>query len=70
MAGLVPRYVSIVEAQPLSQGALVVKYAIEQAMSELGQHLLSLLTGFYVERQEHLGVEGPYKPGCHYHAST
>ena len=51
VAGLVPRYVSILEAQPLSQGALVVKYAIEQAMSELGQHLLSLLTGFYEERQ-------------------
>jgi hypothetical protein len=51
VAGLVPRYVSIVETQPLSQGALVVKYAIAQAMSELGQHLLSLLTGFYEERQ-------------------
>ena len=51
VAGLVPRYVSILEAQPLSQGALVVKYAIAQAMSELGQHLLSLLTGFYEERQ-------------------
>ena len=51
VAGLVPRYVRIVETQPLSQGALVVKYAIAQAMSELGQHLLSLLTGFYEERQ-------------------
>lgn len=54
VAGLVPRYVSIVESQPLSQGALVVKYAIAQAMSELGQHLLSLLTGFYEERQSPL----------------
>ncbi len=50
-AGLVPRYVSIMEAQALSQGALAVQHAIAQAMSELGQHLLSLLTGFYEERQ-------------------
>lgn len=51
VAGLVPRYLSIMEAQPLSQGALAVQHAIVQAMSELGQHLLSLLTGFYEERQ-------------------
>jgi len=51
VAGLVPRYISIMETQPLSQGALTVKHAIAQAMSELGQHLLSLLTGFYEERQ-------------------
>ena len=50
VAGLVPRYVSIMETQPLSQGALAVKHAIVQAMSELGQHLLSLLNGFYEER--------------------
>ena len=50
VAGLVPRYISIMETQPLSQGALAVKHAIAQAMSELGQHLLSLLTGFYEER--------------------
>ncbi len=51
VAGLVPRYVSIMETQPLSQGALTIKQTIVQAMSELGQHLLSLLTGFYEERQ-------------------
>ena len=51
VAGLVPRYISIMETQPLSQGALAVKHAIAKAMSELGQHLLSLLTGFYEERQ-------------------
>jgi hypothetical protein len=51
VACLVPRYLSIMEAQSLSQGALSVKHAITQAMSELGQHLLSLLTGFYEERQ-------------------
>src|SRR5436305_4009955 len=51
VACLVPRYVSIVEAQSLSQAALTVKHAIAQAMSGLGQHLLSLLTGFYEERQ-------------------
>jgi hypothetical protein len=50
-AGLVPRYLSIMEAQALSPGALAVKHAIVQAMSELGQHLLSLLVGFYEERQ-------------------
>jgi len=51
VAGLVPRYISIMETQPLSQGALAVKHAIAKAMSELGQHLLSLLNGFYEERQ-------------------
>jgi hypothetical protein len=51
VAGLVPRYVGIMEAQPLSGEALTVKHAIAQAMSELGQHLLSFLTGFYEERQ-------------------
>src|SRR2546421_9807084 len=50
VSGLVPRYVSIMATQPLSQGALTVKHTIVQAMSELGQHLLSLLTGFYEER--------------------
>ena len=39
VAGLVPRYISIMETQPLSQGALAVKHAIAKAMSELGQHL-------------------------------
>jgi hypothetical protein len=51
VSGLVPRYVSVMETQPLSQEALAVKSAIVKAMSELGQHLLSLLTGFYEERQ-------------------
>jgi hypothetical protein len=51
VAGLVPRYVSIMETQPLSQEALTAKHTLVQAMSELGQHLLSLLTGFYEERQ-------------------
>ena len=51
VAGLVPRYVSIMETQPLSQEAFAVKNTIVKAMSELGQHLLSLLTGFYEERQ-------------------
>ena len=51
VAGLVPRYVSIVETQPLSQEALAVKNMLVHAMSELGQHLLSLLTGFYEDRQ-------------------
>ncbi len=51
VAGLVPRYVSMMEAQPLSPEALTVKNTIVQAMSELGQRLLSLLTGFYEERQ-------------------
>ena len=50
VAGLVPRYVSIVETQPLSQEALAVKNTLVQAMAELGQHLLDLLTGFYEER--------------------
>src|SRR6266571_2458911 len=50
VAGLVPRYVSIMETQPLSQEALAVKNTIIHAMSALGQHLLSLLTGFYEER--------------------
>jgi hypothetical protein len=49
-SGLVPRYVSMMETQPLSQEALTVKNTIVHAMSELGQHLLSLLTGFYEER--------------------
>ena len=51
VSGLVPRYVSIVEALPLSQAALTVKHALVQAMSELGQRLLGLLNGFYEERQ-------------------
>jgi hypothetical protein len=51
VAGLVPRYVSILETQPLSQKALAVKNTLVHAMSELGQHLLCLLTGFYEERQ-------------------
>jgi hypothetical protein len=51
VAGWVPRYVSIMETQPLSQEALTVKNAIVKAMSELGQRLLGLLTGFYEERQ-------------------
>ena len=51
VSGLVPRYVSIMEAQPLSQAAFTVKNTIVHAMSELGQRLLSLLTGFYEERQ-------------------
>jgi hypothetical protein len=50
VAGMVPRYVSIVEAQSLSQEALAVKNTLVRAMSELGQHLLGLLTGFYEER--------------------
>jgi len=50
-AGLVPRYVGMMETQPLSPEALTVKNTIVQAMSELGQRLLSLLTGFYGERQ-------------------
>ena len=43
--------VSMIETLPLSQEALAVKNTIVHAMSELGQHLLSLLTGFYEERQ-------------------
>jgi hypothetical protein len=50
VAGLVPRYVSVLETQPLSQEALAVKNTLVQAMAELGQHLLDLLTGFYEER--------------------
>ena len=50
VAGLVPRYVSIMETQPLSQEALAVKNTLVQAMAELGQHLLDLLKGFYEER--------------------
>ena len=51
VAGLVPRYLSIMETQPLSPEALTVRSNIVNAMTELGQHLLSLLTGFYGERQ-------------------
>jgi hypothetical protein len=51
VAGLVPRYVSVMETQPLSPEALTVKNNIVHAMAALGQHLLSLLTGFYAERQ-------------------
>jgi hypothetical protein len=54
VAGFVPRYMSIMETQPLSQEALTVKNTIVQAMAELGQHLLSLLTSFYEERQSPL----------------
>src|SRR2546429_7356197 len=36
VAGLVPRYVSVIETQPLSQEALAVKSTIVKAMSELG----------------------------------
>ncbi len=50
VSGLVPRYVSMMETQPLSEAALTVKHNIVKVMSELGQHLLSLLTGFYEER--------------------
>src|SRR5436305_7916894 len=50
VSGLVPRYVGIMETQLLSQEALTVKNTLVKAMSELGQHLLSLLTGFYEER--------------------
>ena len=51
VAGLAPRYVSMVETQPLSQEALAVKNTVVRAMAELGQHLLGLLTGFYEGRQ-------------------
>src|SRR2546423_14337375 len=51
VAGLVPRYVSIMETQPLSQGALAVQNTLVHAISELGQHLFCLLTSFYEERQ-------------------
>jgi hypothetical protein len=50
VAGLVPRYVSIMETQPLSQEALAVKNTLVRAMSALGQHLLNLLTSFYEDR--------------------
>ncbi len=50
VSGLVPRYVSVMEAQLLSQEALAVKHALVHAMSQLGQHLLHLLAGFYEER--------------------
>jgi hypothetical protein len=51
VAGLVPRYVSIMETQLLSQEALAVKNTLVHAMSELGQRPLGLLTGFYEERK-------------------
>ena len=51
VAGLVPRYVSLMETLPLSQEALAVKNTLVHAMSELRQRLLGLLTGFYEERQ-------------------
>ena len=54
VAGLVPRYVSMMETQPLSPEALSVKNEIVHAMAALGQHLLGLLTGFYEERQTSL----------------
>ena len=38
------------ETQLLSQEALAVKNTLVKAMSALGRHLLSLLTGFYEER--------------------
>jgi hypothetical protein len=57
VAGLVPRYVSIMETQPLSQEALAVKNTIVHAMSELGQRLLGLLAGFYEGKQTPL----PYR---------
>jgi hypothetical protein len=41
----------MMETQPLSQEALTVKNKIVHGMSELGQHLLRLLTGFYEKRQ-------------------
>jgi hypothetical protein len=68
VAGLVPRYVSIMETQPLSQEALAVKNTLVLAMSELGQHLLSLLTGFYEERQTPLPCRLVIQPnglGCY-----
>src|SRR5947208_13518515 len=51
VAGMVPRYVSMMETQLLSQEALTVKNTLIHAMSELGQRLLGLLTGFYEGRQ-------------------
>jgi hypothetical protein len=50
VAGWVPRYLCTLETQPLSQETLMVKNTIVHAMSELGQRLLGLLTGFYEER--------------------
>lgn len=50
VAGWVPRYVSIMEAQSLSHEALTVKNTIVHAMAELGQRLLGFLTSFYEER--------------------
>jgi hypothetical protein len=41
----------MMETQLLSQEALAVKNTLVHAMSELGQRLLGLLTGFYEERQ-------------------
>jgi hypothetical protein len=41
----------MMETLPLSQEALAMKNTLVHAMSELGQHLLSLLTGFYEDRQ-------------------
>ena len=51
VAGLVPRYLSIMETQPLSPEALTVKNEVAHTMAALGQRLLSLLAGFYAERQ-------------------
>jgi len=39
------------ETQPLSPEALTVKNEVVHAMAALGQRLLSLLAGFYAERQ-------------------
>jgi hypothetical protein len=63
VAGLVPRYVSIMEAQPLSQEALAVKNTLVRAMSDLGQRLLGLLAGFYEERQTPLPCHLVIQPG-------
>ena len=41
----------MMETLTLSQEALAMKNTLVHAMSELGQHLLSLLTGFYEDRQ-------------------
>ena len=68
VAGLVPRYVSMMETQPLSPEALTVKNEIVHAMAALGQHLLSLLAGFYAERQTALPcrlVIQPYRVGSY-----
>src|SRR6266699_6290510 len=40
VSSLVPRYVSMMEAQPLSAEALAVKNEVVHAMAELGQRLL------------------------------